>query len=47
MERAARTGQEVRRAAEENLKDMAHEAAQSFTRDDSPGSSTPRSGTGV
>jgi len=47
MERAARTGEEVRRTAEEGLKDMAHQAADSFTRSESPASSTPRSGTGV
>ena len=47
MERAARTGEEVRRAAEEGIKDMADQAAESFSRGDSPGSNTPRSGTGA
>jgi ElaB/YqjD/DUF883 family membrane-anchored ribosome-binding protein len=47
MERATRTGEEVRRAAEEGLKDVVHQAADSFTRTESPGSTTPRSGTGV
>jgi ElaB/YqjD/DUF883 family membrane-anchored ribosome-binding protein len=47
MDRAARTGEEVRRAAEDHLRDLAHEASESFTRDDSPGSaSTPRPNTG-
>jgi ElaB/YqjD/DUF883 family membrane-anchored ribosome-binding protein len=55
MERAARTGEEVRRAAEDGLKDMAHQAADSFNRGESSGfnrgepsgSNPPRSGTGV
>jgi ElaB/YqjD/DUF883 family membrane-anchored ribosome-binding protein len=47
VDRAARTGEEMRRTAEEGLKDMAHQAADSFTRSESPASSTPRSGTGV
>jgi ElaB/YqjD/DUF883 family membrane-anchored ribosome-binding protein len=47
MERAARTGEEVRRAAEEGFKDMADQAAESFSRGGSPGSNTPRSGTGA
>ena len=53
MERAARTSDEVRRAAAERglspdgLKDMAQEAAESFARGESPGAGGPRSGTGV
>jgi ElaB/YqjD/DUF883 family membrane-anchored ribosome-binding protein len=47
VDRAARTGEEMRRTAEEGLKDMAHQAADSFTRSESSGSDTPRSGTGV
>jgi hypothetical protein len=48
MERAARTGEEVRRAAEDHLRDLAHEASESFTRGESPAAgSTPGSNTGA
>lgn len=47
MERAARTGEEVRRAAEEDLRDLAHQATDSFTRGEEPGgANTSRPGTG-
>ncbi|MBV8753476.1 MAG: hypothetical protein JO328_11525 [Hyphomicrobiales bacterium] len=47
MERAARTGEEVRRAAEDGLRDLAHETAESFNRNASPGAAnTPPSSTG-
>jgi ElaB/YqjD/DUF883 family membrane-anchored ribosome-binding protein len=47
MERAARTGDEVRRAAEEDFRDLAHQATQSFTRGEEPGGpNTSRPNTG-
>jgi ElaB/YqjD/DUF883 family membrane-anchored ribosome-binding protein len=54
MERAARTSEEVRRSAEERglspegLRDLAHEAAETFMRAPSSGAAdAPRSGTGT
>ena len=48
MDRAARTGEEMRNAAEEHLRDLAHEATESFTRGASPGAgNTSPSSTGV
>src|SRR5262249_5400312 len=38
VERAARTGEEMRRSAEGKLRDLAHETSESFTRNESPGS---------
>jgi ElaB/YqjD/DUF883 family membrane-anchored ribosome-binding protein len=47
MDRAARTGEEVRRAAEQGLNDLANAATEGFTRDESPGATGPsRSNTG-
>lgn len=41
MDRAARTGEEMRRSAEDKLRDLAHETSESFTRGESPGSANP------
>jgi len=47
IERAARTGEEVRRAAEDGLRDLAQETAQNFTSGEAPGAAnTLRSNTG-
>jgi ElaB/YqjD/DUF883 family membrane-anchored ribosome-binding protein len=47
MDRAARTTEEVRRAAQDSFSDLANTATESFTRDDSPGAASPsRSNTG-
>jgi ElaB/YqjD/DUF883 family membrane-anchored ribosome-binding protein len=48
IDRAARTGEEMRRSAEDKLRDLAHETTESFTRSAPTGSSGPSSsGTGV
>jgi ElaB/YqjD/DUF883 family membrane-anchored ribosome-binding protein len=48
LDRAARTGEEMRHAAEEHLTDLAHEASESFTRAQSPGAAnTSPSNTGA
>jgi ElaB/YqjD/DUF883 family membrane-anchored ribosome-binding protein len=48
VDRAARTGEEMRQAAEEHLRDLAHEASESFTRGGSPGTAnTSPSNTGA
>jgi hypothetical protein len=47
MDRAARTGDEMRRAAEEDFRDLAHQATESFTRGEEPGgANTSRPNTG-
>ena len=48
VDRAARTGEEMRHAAEEHLRDLAQEASESFTRGGSPGTAnTSPSNTGA
>jgi ElaB/YqjD/DUF883 family membrane-anchored ribosome-binding protein len=47
MDRAARTGEEMRRSAEDKLRDLAQETSESFARSESDGSvNPPRSNTG-
>jgi ElaB/YqjD/DUF883 family membrane-anchored ribosome-binding protein len=47
VERAARTGDEMRRAAAEDFRDLAQQATESFTRDEAPGQArTSSSSTG-
>jgi len=47
VERAARTGEEMRRSAEDKLRDLAQETSENFARSESPGAANPsRSTTG-
>jgi ElaB/YqjD/DUF883 family membrane-anchored ribosome-binding protein len=47
VERAARTGEEMRRSAEDKLRDLAQETRENFARSESPGAANPsRSTTG-
>jgi hypothetical protein len=43
-DRAARTGEEMRNSAEEHLRDLAHEATESFARGGSPNTSSSNTG---